>query len=936
MDVLKKEIESRLEKRGFKLIFIPEDAHETRRDKTYVKTQCMSCEKVSDKKIKSIFSSRDSNVRCRCNNKNERKNKKPPEDCVVICEIDNKYAEYLNLNRINPYYYVNNKGEIYSTGNGKLSKRKLTSDSDGYTRLNFQTSDDDSLRVHIHRIVYAAFGENVDMDVNFDDYQIDHINNSRSDNNISNLRLVTIKENMENRQRVGRQENEDCLFWDRKNKFFYPTKKLYDEYYKGCGEDIEIFHYKQYVERLNYENNIKIEDEKWNFLEEYHIDVSNYGRVKTKEGKITWGTVTESKYMNYCENKIHILVASAFIIKTDPMCDVVDHIDNCSFNNKASNIQWLTIQQNTQKAYDNNENSNKREIVMIKDDSIVCFNKIKDGALYIIENDEKYKNSPFSKIRGAIEACLYNNREGENHTSCDRIWYYKEDYKKPLNRQKIESEDESDVVDDERKEDTNSEDKENDNTEKSKNETLNVTLDEEIITNTEEPNNVSISINLDISKINYKKEFFSSFVKDDKVYNMVDRNFINLLEIISIKEKNEIIDFITNELDKVKIELMKQKNESQLQFNEVKTIKKEKPKKKSVEQNKEEFKGEVDYSLKKYRNGDVVSISEKEFEVLKKDQELFINNIILLIEDLPLPMMETSSNTISIKNDDTKIEYTDDNLPYISANIKGIYFLNKYMVKVMMKATTIPKKSSMEKNPTFEEVWNNLDYKKKLITRMVKYDKRLCNGSFYGAYACEFGRVYNFPPNIAKCLYNTFKSKRVLDFCSGYGGRLLGFWFSSAEEYVGIDPNSLLVEPYKSIIEELEKKQKKKIKMIQGCAEDINYKELGMFDTIFTSPPYFTTEIYNSKEETQSSNRYPEFDDWLNNFLLKTIKKTTDQLLPNGHLIINIKDHKRYEIIKPMIEFIKKLKLKNVTNIMFKQSKRWSNNKYEYIYVFQK
>jgi len=79
------------------------------------------------------------------------------------------------------------------------------------------------------------------------------------------------------------------------------------------------------------------------------------------------------------------------------------------------------------------------------------------------------------------------------------------------------------------------------------------------------------------------------------------------------------------------------------------------------------------------------------------------------------------------------------------------------------------------------------------------------------------------------------------------------------------------------------------------------------------------------------------FQDWLEKFLFTTIQKVIDVLSYKGILAINIKNSKNYNIIDPMLEFIKKQKLKELNHIKLIQSKRYkSNTIFEYIYVFQK
>ena len=123
--------------------------------------------------------------------------------------------------------------------------------------------------------------------------------------------------------------------------------------------------------------------------------------------------------------------------------------------------------------------------------------------------------------------------------------------------------------------------------------------------------------------------------------------------------------------------------------------------------------------------------------------------------------------------------------------------------------------------------------------------------------------------------------------------------------------------------------------MINNCAEDIDYTKLGTFDFIFTSPPYFNTEIY-SDDKSQSTSRYPQFNDWLESFLFQTLNKATGVLSHRGILAINIKNSPKHSIVEPMKEFILSLGYLELKPIMLGQPKRYKNTKSEYIYIFMK
>lgn len=342
------------------------------------------------------------------------------------------------------------------------------------------------------------------------------------------------------------------------------------------------------------------------------------------------------------------------------------------------------------------------------------------------------------------------------------------------------------------------------------------------------------------------------------------------------------------------------------------------------------FDNEEYLSLSKYRNGDKILIPTNEFTILKKEHDI-VDKIMDLISDIDILLPESKISLTDLINDKTRIKEDEEGF-FIVPNNNGRKIANYHMQNIMITA-----KKDCNKM-TYIEAWNDLNVRKKLVERAVKYDVMFNNGTLYGCYGCKYGKVYNFPPNVARCIYNNFNAKRVLDFCSGYGGRLVGFWFSNAEKYVGIDPHTKL--PYNELINNLGeskiKRDKKDITMICNCAEDVDYSKLGVFDLIFTSPPYFSTEIY-SDEKTQSSVRYPDFENWLNKFLFTTLKKVNEVLSDDGYLMINIKDHKKYIIVDRMIEYITKtLNLHFIQSIEMRQSKRHKNTKGEYIYVFKK
>lgn len=184
-----------------------------------------------------------------------------------------------------------------------------------------------------------------------------------------------------------------------------------------------------------------------------------------------------------------------------------------------------------------------------------------------------------------------------------------------------------------------------------------------------------------------------------------------------------------------------------------------------------------------------------------------------------------------------------------------------------------------------------------------------------------------FRPSMAKCIYERYNSVDVLDFSSGWGDRLCGFYScKNTRSYIGIDPNKAVYDNYFKQIELYKRiAGEKKTTFFNMPAEDV-YHRPNIVDTVFTSPPYFCAETY-TQDDTQSWVRYKEVDAWLNGFMYKTLQNVWVALKPGGHLIVNISDvHRKggiQKICDPMNDYIKdKLGGELVESFGMKISKR--------------
>ena len=141
--------------------------------------------------------------------------------------------------------------------------------------------------------------------------------------------------------------------------------------------------------------------------------------------------------------------------------------------------------------------------------------------------------------------------------------------------------------------------------------------------------------------------------------------------------------------------------------------------------------------------------------------------------------------------------------------------------------------------------------------------------------------------------------KKILDISAGWGDRLL-LSISLNYEYLGYDPNINLKNGHDKIIQMFGNPEKHKIIYTPFETANINND---YYDLVFSSPPFFNLELY-SLDSSQSCIKYPNFNDWIVNFLFMSLFKSWNSLKNNGYLIIHMADTREYSICEPMNLFI--------------------------------
>ena len=202
----------------------------------------------------------------------------------------------------------------------------------------------------------------------------------------------------------------------------------------------------------------------------------------------------------------------------------------------------------------------------------------------------------------------------------------------------------------------------------------------------------------------------------------------------------------------------------------------------------------------------------------------------------------------------------------------------------------------------------------------------------------------NYSPMRAKAIYERFcpKDGVIYDYSAGFGGRMLGALSSSYNfKYIATEPNT---ETYHNLLKlgkyiEQETKRADSYKVYNDCSEDLKL-EPEFADFIFSCPPYFNLEKY-SDEETQSMNKFPNYEEWLEGYVRPTIKNSFYMLKKEGLYGVNIVNFwnkaKKYYLTNDWLKIAEEegFYLKGVYSISSKARKKKDEDQ-DRIYIFSK
>ena len=219
--------------------------------------------------------------------------------------------------------------------------------------------------------------------------------------------------------------------------------------------------------------------------------------------------------------------------------------------------------------------------------------------------------------------------------------------------------------------------------------------------------------------------------------------------------------------------------------------------------------------------------------------------------------------------------------------------------------------------------------KKKFIQTMLTYYKEVKNKNNTKNEYIVLKEVYNIcisainimrPLNCME-IYSTYNAKRVLNFCAGWGGSAVAASALNLEAHYGVEINTDLKQSYDKMVPYLKTKSATFFDIRFGDAATFDYSEF-VYDTVFSSPPYYFIEKYANNV------KYDSKQDMDEKFYIPAFTKSYNGLQVGGHYIINICKEVYDNVLK---------KLLGEAHEIFPLKKSKRQNEYtEMIYVWHK
>ena len=256
-------------------------------------------------------------------------------------------------------YKISKDGKIWSKS---CSKIKLSHSVKGYYKIELAKDNGETKIVFVHRLLAEVFIKNPKKKKT-----VDHIDRNRTNNDLSNLRWATMKEQNNNKIVGKTKKYRKISQYDLEGKLIKIWNSIIDvaNYIGMSTASVHAYLHKQKICPLGYlwkyapiEN---LPNEEWKeILELPTYFVSSKGRIKyiIKENvnECLLKGFNNGQYfqvgINYENYLVHVLVCLTFNGKKPNENYVVNHLDGNKLNNEMTNLEWETRSGNSIHAFE--------------------------------------------------------------------------------------------------------------------------------------------------------------------------------------------------------------------------------------------------------------------------------------------------------------------------------------------------------------------------------------------------------------------------------------------------------------------------------------------------------------------------------------------------------------------------------------------------------
>lgn len=240
----------------------------------------------------------------------------------------------------------------------------------------------------------------------------------------------------------------------------------------------------------------------------------------------------------------------------------------------------------------------------------------------------------------------------------------------------------------------------------------------------------------------------------------------------------------------------------------------------------------------------------------------------------------------------------EKNISYEDADVLSDFYMEELRIEARRNDNDL----------SLKEMWETeAEWRKEIISKVDKKPKETFLKRLRQEIKYNFAEVQNF--SIVKG-YNILKEvlgeetfgKKWLDISAGWGDRLI-VAIKCGMIYHSCDPNKKLKKGHNKIIKDFVKDPNLRKNYVIDYIPFQDKIITEKYDVVFSSPPYFDLEIYDS-DEGQSVNTFPNFEQWITKFLFRSLSKAWDSLNEGGYLILHLGDNKKINMCEATNLFI--------------------------------